>query len=86
MIGAVLLQAVTADPDVEVISEAANAIFDVYSEDHLHVQALKQLALVDKLQAFVPVFVQKVCTATGTRCADTVDDECVPPLLAVCWR
>jgi hypothetical protein len=63
VVGTVLLQQLAADSDadIEVMLEAANALFDVYGEDHLHVNVIKQLGLLEKLHAVLPVLAQRVC-------------------------
>ena len=41
------------------VAEALDAIFDVFAEDHLN-PGMREIGLVDKLQALVPSLKQKV--------------------------
>ena len=52
-IGVLLLEVVCKDTDVWVKSEALDAIFDVFGEDHLDA-VIKEINLVDKLKTVLP--------------------------------
>jgi UTP:GlnB (protein PII) uridylyltransferase len=58
----VFLQLLT-DASLPVVSEALNAIFDLFSEDNMYTQAIQQLNLLSQLSAFLPVFTQRVRTS-----------------------
>lgn len=58
-------------PDVQVVAEALNSIFDVYSEDGRHTQAIADLQLLAKLKSFGPYLQKKVRVCRSGRAADT---------------
>ncbi|KAH3775852.1 HEAT repeat-containing protein 3-like [Dreissena polymorpha] len=58
-IGMSLLEIVSKDTDLWVVGEALDAIFDVFSEDHVD-SVVKEIGLVEKLKVVAPVLKQKM--------------------------
>lgn len=54
VIGSVLLGMLESADNLEVACEVANSVIDVYTEDNVHSQQVKQLELLAKLAASVP--------------------------------
>ncbi|GFO41104.1 heat repeat-containing protein [Plakobranchus ocellatus] len=63
-----LLDVATKNPDVVIVSEALNSLFDVFKEDHTDPIA-KHIGSVDKLRSLQPSFKamvrRQICGATG---------------------
>ena len=58
--GCVLLKCLS-DPNLDVVCEALNTLYDVFGDDKPHTYAVvKKLNLVHQLRGFVPIFAKRV--------------------------